>query len=106
MDHQEAAVVRRPVPLAEMVVAAWLVLIAGLVLLGADLLWVVALGDLVRADLSIPNGVPFASAPQTDWPNPVVLAQVVLSLVHAGGWWALPALHLVLVAVALASVVA
>lgn len=106
MEHEAASPPRRRFPLPEVVVAGWVALVAGLVVIGADLLWVVAMGDVVRADRAVPDGIPFASAPQTDWANPVVVAQVLLSVVHAAGWWALPALHLVLVAATLMVVVA
>ncbi|WP_392544886.1 hypothetical protein [Oryzobacter telluris] len=85
-------------PLPEAVVGLWTVIVAGLVILGADLLWVVAMGDAVRREGGIPGAIPFASAPQIDWPNPVVLAELVLSAVDDLGWWGLPALHLALVA--------
>jgi hypothetical protein len=106
MDQEEA----RPalgdrVPWAEMVLAAWVVLIAGLLVLGADLMWVVALGDRVRVSWSVPQGIPWATAAQIDWPNPVVVAQVILSVANAAGWWALPVLHLALVAATLGVVV-
>lgn len=76
----------------------WTVAVAAFVILGADLLWVVALGDAVRREGGVPDVIPFATAPQVDWPNPVVLAEVLLSLVDDLGWWGLPALHLALVA--------
>ncbi|WP_377643901.1 hypothetical protein [Oryzobacter terrae] len=88
----------RRFPLPETVVGAWVVGVAGLLVLGADLLWVVALGDAARRVGGLPDGIPFASAPQLDWPNPALLAEVLLSLVDGLGWWALPALHLLLVA--------
>jgi hypothetical protein len=106
MENEAASPARHRFPLAEVVVAGWVVLIAGLMVLGADLLWVVAMGDVVRSQWSIPQGIPFATAPQAQWANPVVLAQVLLSWVNAAGWWALPALHLALVAAALGVVVA
>lgn len=92
-------------PLAEAVVGAWVIALAGFVILGADLMWVVALGDTIREEGAVPRGLPFASAPQLDWPNPVVLAQLVLSSVHGLGWWGLAALQLVLVAATLLVVV-
>ncbi len=88
-------------PLAEVVVGAWAVVLAAFVIIGADLMWVVAMGDVIRREGGVPSGVPFASAPQLDWPNPTVPAQVLFSVVHALGWWALPALHLALVATTL-----
>lgn len=96
---------RRRFPLPEVSVAGWVVAVAALTTLGADLLWVVALGDLVRESGAVPDGIPFASADQVDWPNPIVLAQVVLSLVHDTGRAGLAALQLVLVAATLAVLV-
>ncbi len=84
----------------------WTVALAAFVIIGADLMWAVALGDLIRRDGAVPAGVPFASAPQIDWPNPAVLAQLLLSVVHGLGWWALPALQVVLVAATLLVVLA
>jgi hypothetical protein len=92
--------------LPEVVVGAWAVVLAGFVIIGADLMWVVALGDTIRRDGAVPTGVPFASAPQVDWPNPVVLAQLVLSVVNGLGWWGLPALQLLLVSATLLVVLA
>ena len=97
---------RRPFPLPELSVALWTALLAGLTILGSDLLWVVAMGDVIRDTGSVPRGIPFASAPQADWHNPIVLAQVLLSLVRAAGPVGLAALHLVLVAATLSVVVA
>ncbi len=106
MDQGAERVPRRPrFPLPEAVVGAWTVVVAGLVVLGADLLWVVALGDAVRREGGVPDALPFASAPQLDWANPVVLAELLLSVVDDLGWWGLPALHLLLVAGALLVVV-
>ncbi|HYN67104.1 MAG TPA: hypothetical protein VES93_09465 [Ornithinibacter sp.] len=95
-----------PVPLAEVVLGFWTVALAAFVIIGADLMWAVALGDTIRRDGAVPAGLPFASAPQLDWPNPAVLAQLFLSVVHGLGWWALPALQLVLVAATLLVVLA
>ena len=92
---------RRAEPLATLVVAAWVVALSGFVLLGSDLLWVVALGDTVRADGAVPDGVPFATAPQAGWHNPIVLAELLLSVVAGLGPLALAALQLVVVAATL-----
>ncbi len=88
---------RRAAPVAGLAAGAWVVGLAAFVILGSDLLWVVALGDAVRDQGSVPTGVPFASAPQAGWHNPVVLAEVLLSLVDGLGPQALAALQLVLV---------
>jgi hypothetical protein len=57
---------------------------------GADCYWVVALGDYVIEQGHVPRGLPFAAAPTEDWPNVVVLAEVILSLIHRLGPLALP----------------
>ena len=97
---------RRPFPLPELSVALWTALLAGLTILGSDLMWVVAMGDVIRDTGAVPHGIPFASAPQADWHNPIAVAQVLLSLVHAAGPVGLAALHLVVVAATLSVVVA
>lgn len=105
-DSEDAAPVRPRVPLPELSVCAWVVLLAFLTILGADLLWVVAMGDLERSALAVLHGIPFASAPQAVWHNPTVVAQVLLSLVHGVAPWALAAFHLLVVGATLAVVVA
>ena len=94
----------RRVPLDELVVAAWVVAVSGLVILGADLLWVVALGDSVRGGGGLGGGIPFATAAQVDWPNPYALSEVLLSVVHAAGPSALAVLQVVVVATVLSLV--
>ncbi|MBT9255910.1 hypothetical protein KMZ32_10530 [Phycicoccus sp. MAQZ13P-2] len=97
-DPAPVAAGRRGVPVASLAVAAWVVALSFFVLLGSDLLWVVALGDTVRATGGVPEGIPFATAPQDGWHNPVVLAELLLSVVAGLGTPALAALQLVLVA--------
>lgn len=91
--------------LGDAAVGLWLVLLAGFVVLGADLLWVVALGDDIRATGRVPDSLPNLVAPQADWPNPVVVAEVLLSWVHSSGAAGLVALHLLLVGLTLLVVV-
>jgi hypothetical protein len=105
-DSEEGMAARRPFPLPELSVGLWTALLAGLTILGSDLLWAVAMGDVIRDTGEVPHGIPFASAPQADWHNPIALAQVLLSLVHAAGPIGLAAWHLVVVAVTLSVVVA
>jgi hypothetical protein len=105
-DSEDAPPVRRRVPLPELSVCAWVVVLSFFTILGADLLWVVAMGDVIRDTGSVPHGIPFATAPQVDWHNPIALAQLLLSLVHAAGPIGLAALHLALVAATLSVVVA
>ena len=97
---------QRRLPLPELSIALLTALLAGVMVLGSDLLWVVALGDVIRATGGVPHGIPFAVAPQASWHNPIALAQVVLSLVHAAGSGGLAALHLVVVAATLSVIVA
>lgn len=73
---------------------------------GADTFWLVALGDLIRESGAVPDGVPFAAADTHGWPNILVLAQLILSLVAGRGAAGLVGLQLVVDAVALALVVA
>lgn len=65
--------------------------------LGADLFWLVALGDDIRANQRIPDGVPFAAAPSDGWPPVLLVAQYALSLVHEAGLAGLLIWHYVLV---------
>ena len=68
--------------------------------IGADFLWLVALGGDIFAHGRVPDGVPFAHAASQDWPNVLVGAEALLALV----WRAGPTAPLVLgVAVALGS---
>lgn len=68
------------------------------VLAGADADWLVAMGDHIRATGSVPDGIPFAEAPTGDWPNALVLAQWVFSLMSSLGVWALPLAQLTAIA--------
>lgn len=68
--------------------------------IGADCLWLVALGDHIR-EHGVPEGVPFATADADGWHNVVVLAELVLSFVHGAADWALVALQVVAVVVTL-----
>src|SRR6187402_1124180 len=79
-------------------VALWTAVLSGFVLVGADLMWVVALGDVIRGTGHVPSQVPNLVASQVEWQNPVVLAELLLSWVNSWGWAGLPAIHLLLVA--------
>jgi hypothetical protein len=76
-------------------------LIAMLTLIGADLLWLVAMGDHVRATAALPDGVPFAAASSEGWPPVLVLAELVLSVIHEAGLGGLLVWHYLLVLTAL-----
>lgn len=76
-------------------------LLALLTLVGSDLLWLVAIGDEVRASGAVPDGVPFATAPSHGWPPVVLAAEVVLSVIHELGLGGLLAWQFVTVMAAL-----
>src|SRR5436190_21661644 len=60
--------------------------VAAAATVGADARWLAALGHAIVASRSIPDGVPYASAPSGAWPNVPVLAELVLhALVAAFG---------------------
>ena len=80
---------------------AGLVAVAGTV--GADSRWLAALGRLIVHRGSVPNGIPYASAPSAGWHNVPVLAELILHwLTSAGGDRGLLAAQVVAVTVALA----
>lgn len=72
-------------------------LLALLTVVGADLMWLVAMGDDVRRSGALPHEVPFASAPSEGWEPVLVAAQVSLSLVHELGLLGLMIWHLLAV---------
>jgi hypothetical protein len=106
MSQSDPPPAGRVFPLATVALGLWAVGVASFVILGSDLMWVVALGDQVRADHAVPVGIPFATAPQDPWHNPIVVAQLLLSAVHAAGGPALAALQVAIVVGALAVLVA
>jgi hypothetical protein len=74
---------RRP---ATLVVIGVLALVLGLTaVVGADFLWLVALGEDIIGHGRIPDGVPFAAAPSGGWPNVLVLAELGLALLWRAG---------------------
>jgi hypothetical protein len=81
------------------VVAVSTVLVGLLGVLGADLLWAVALGDHIIRTASVPTGIPFASAPTQGWSNPFVTGEVLLALLRRLGDGALLSAQVVAVAV-------
>ena len=63
-------------PVAAAVIA--IVAVAALLAtVGADARWLAALGHVIVQRGSIPSGVPFAAAPTGQWPNALVLAELV-----------------------------
>lgn len=72
-------------------------LLALLSVIGADLLWLVALGDHVRATGTVPDEVPFAAAPSQGWPSVLVVAELFLSFIHELGLAGLLVWHFIAV---------
>jgi hypothetical protein len=93
--EQRPTLVRTPA--AWSAVALWTAVVSGFVLIGADLMWIVSVGDAAREMGRIPTEVPNLVAPQVEWRSPDALAQLFLSLVHSWGWAALPALNVLIV---------
>ncbi|MEO7069022.1 MAG: hypothetical protein ABI131_00855 [Nostocoides sp.] len=103
--------VTRGNPLARVIdrlaVLAWTILLAGFVIVGADCLWVVAMGDRLTSGNGAAgglgqSGLPFAAADSRGWPNPLVLAELLLAGVHHLGSHGLVTLQLLIVATVLA----
>jgi hypothetical protein len=80
-------------------------LLALLSVIGADLLWLVALGDDVRTTGALPDEVPFAAAPSRGWPPVLVAAEVAISVIHELGLAGLLIWHFLAVLTALVIVV-
>lgn len=59
-----------------LVVAVAAALVALVATIGADALWLAALGREIVERGSIPDGVPYATAPTSGWPNVLVLAEL------------------------------
>ena len=96
-----AAVSTRLGPL-ELAVALGAALTAVAGTIGADARWLPALGRIIVDRGSIPDGIPFASAPSSGWHNVPVLAELILHwLTSVGGDRALLAAQVVAVAAAL-----
>lgn len=55
------------------------------VIVGADCLWLVAVGEHILTHRTVPDGIPFAAAPSQGWPNVPVLAELLLALVNRLG---------------------
>ncbi|WP_156023322.1 hypothetical protein [Terracoccus sp. 273MFTsu3.1] len=63
------------------------------------------MGDTIRADHRIPQGVPFAAAPSDQWVNTTALGQVLFSVLHLGGSVGIVAAQVVAVALTLSILV-
>jgi hypothetical protein len=87
------------------VIGAILALISTTTTIGADTMWLVALGDAIVRDGGIPIGVPFAAADSSEWANVPVLGELLFASVHGLGTLGLPALQILADAALLACLV-
>jgi len=76
--------------------------LAMFVLIGADCLWLVAMGDIIRESGEVPRGIPFAHAPTDDWHNVPVAGELVMSWLYALGFAALPVAQVLVSVMAMA----
>ena len=72
-------------------------LLAQAIVIGADTMWMVALGGTIAEQRTIPVGVPFAAADSSAWVNVPVLGQLVFAGMYALGPLGLPILTLLIV---------
>ena len=52
--------------------------------IGADCYWLVALGNSILQSGHVPDGLPFAFAPTSDWPNVPVVAEILFAALEDG----------------------
>lgn len=104
-DQEPASEPRRVPVWTALAVATSLAVLAASVIVGADTMWLVALGDVVLRTGSVPVGLPFAVVDTTAWPPVPALGGVLLALVDHLGPLGLPAVELA-AAVALLSLLA
>ena len=89
----------------ELAIALGIALVAVGGTIGADARWLSALGRVIVDRGSIPNGIPYASAPSAGWHNVPVLAELILHwLTSAAGDRGLLAAQVVAAGVGLAAV--
>ena len=84
-----------------LVTALCLILLAYTVTIGADTMWLVALGGAVVSECAVPRGVPFMAADTADWANVPVLGQLLMFLIDGLGPAALLLTQLIAVTSAL-----
>lgn len=85
MAHEQQRRARLLPPLVVLALASVAVVAATVTTIGADALWLPALGDRIRSTGRIPIGIPFAAASSADWVNTTALGQLVLSAAHSLG---------------------
>ncbi len=83
-------------------VAGWCLVLGLFVLVGADTLWAVAMGDAVLRTGDLHPAVPFVASIEPGWSSPLALGEVVLALADRVAPFGLAALQVLLLAVALA----
>ncbi len=98
-DSQPAK--RTPWGLTGIAIVSVCVFFSIFVRVGADGYWLVAMGDLIAGDGRVPDGIPYAAAPTDGWPNILVLAQLIMAGLNAGGGAVLPLAQIVIDALAL-----
>lgn len=82
-------------------ITASLALLAGFARIGGDWDWMIAMGDYVRAEGTVPDSVPFAEADTSGWHNVPLLAQLVTSIINDVGGRSAVFFHLGAVALTL-----
>lgn len=82
-------------------VGLWTVVVAGLAIVGADLMWAVTLGDTLLAGRGLPDGSDVSALARADWINPLALGQVVLAAINRAGPSALVVLQVFVVHIVL-----
>ena len=91
MKRQRGSASVRLVPASVVVTIGILtVVLASAVTIGADTMWLVALGRIIVRDGAVPAGVPFAIADSTTWVNVPVLGELVFTGINSLGPSALP----------------
>lgn len=88
-------------PSVAVVTALCLALLAHTVTIGADTMWLVALGGAVVSEGGVPRGVPFMAADTAHWANVPVLGQVLMFMIDGLGPAALLLTQLVAVVLAM-----
>ncbi len=82
-------------PVTALTVALLSTLTASAMTIGADTMWLVAMGDRMIEARRVIHGIPFAAAATEQWPNVPALAEILFSVVHRLGLVGIGLLHLV-----------
>lgn len=76
-------------PAAIVGIAVGSAMLSRFVIVGADAMWLVAMGDRIRQSGAIPVGVPFVAADTSAWVNVPALGQLTFSFLDGLGAWGL-----------------